>query len=420
MALNKARGITKIAMLLLALYPILTMYGTLLNFGIWLFLLLIGYIVLSSKGKSLVYFPDAYKMYWGYLAIAYLVLTRKLGAIVPGGLSFFMFSIMLIFISKLFDLSYYKKYMRILILVAVGLFFAQEAMWMTTGSRFVPVLPLGSLTTTMTYGELITRNAMAERSASIFLEPAHFAQFLLLSLAVELFTDKAKRVFNGYSLLIIAALLLMRSGTGIVGLVVLLLFRMRTYLKRLSVGKKIVASVLIVAIAGVALNFYIKTEAGGEMFERSQNELTLDEEGHSYARFVVGTLIYNDLPVINKFVGASDEDLLPIAKKYAFYADEEENILYMNGWAYVLTHSGLIGLVLLLIVIYKLYHNNDELAKGGLWLFVAFSFFGQTYGQSLMLIVFIIASHYQYRNKINQFYGKEKNTILHSRTLAVD
>lgn len=420
MALNKARGITKIAMLLLALYPILTMYGTLLNYGIWLFLLLIGYILLSSKGKSLVYFPDAYKMYWGYLAIAYLVLTRKLGAIVPGGLSFFVFSIILIFISKQFDLSYYKKYMRILILVVVGLFFVQEAMWLTTGSRFVPVLPLGSLTTTMTYGELITRNAMAERSASIFLEPAHLAQFLLLSLAVELFTDKGKRIFNGYSLLIIAALLVMRSGTGIVGLAVLLLFRMRTLLGRLSMGKKIIASVFIIAIAGVALNFYIKTEAGGEMFERSQNELTLDEEGHSYARFVVGTLIYNDLPAVNKIIGASDEELLPIARKYAFYADEDENVLYMNGWAYVLNHSGLIGLALLLIVIYKLYHNNDELAKGGLWLFVAFSFFGQTYGQSLMLIVFIIASYYQYQNKIYQLYVREKDSILHSRSLAVD
>jgi hypothetical protein len=420
MALNKARGITRIAMLLLALYPILTMYGTLLNYGIWLFLFLIGYIILSSKGKSLVYFPDAYKMYWGYLAITYLVLTRKLGAIVPGGLSFFVFSIILIFISKQFDLRYYKKYMRTLVLVVVGLFFAQEAMWLTTGSRFVPVLPLGSLTTTMTYGELITRNAMAERSASVFLEPAHLAQFLLLSLAVELFTDKGKRIFNGYSLLIIATLLLMRSGTGVAGLAVLLLFRMRTYLKRLSVGKKIVASVFIIAIAGVALSFYIKTEVGGEMFERSQNELTLDEEGHSYARFVVGTLIYNDLPVINKIIGASDEELLPIAKKYAFYADEDENVLYMNGWAYVLTHSGLIGLVLLLIVIYNLYRNNDELARGGLWLFVAFSFFGQTYGQSLMLIVFIIASCYQYQNKIYQSYVREKDSILHSRPLAVD
>lgn len=407
-------------MLLLALYPILTMYGSLLNYGIWLFLFLVGYIILTSHRKSIIYIPESYKGYWAYLAVIYLVLTHKLAAIVPGGISFFVFSIILIFISRQFDLGNYKKYMRILILIVVGLFFAQETMWVATGSRFVPVLPLGKLTTTLTYGELIVRNSMGDRSASIFLEPAHFAHFLLLGLIVELFSYKGKKIFSGYALLIIAALLLLRSGTGIVGLAVLLLFRMRTYLKRLSTGKKIIATVFLVAIAGVALNFYIKTEVGGEMFERSQDELTLDEDGHSYARFAVGTLIYNDLPVLNKIIGASDETLLPIARKYAFYADDDANILYMNGWAYVLTHSGVIGLLLLLIVIFKLYRQNNDLAKGGLWLFIVFSFFGQTYGQSLMLIVFIIAAHYQYQNKIYHSYVKEKDFILHSRTLAVD
>ena len=417
---NKSTFISKTSMLLLVLYPILSMYGTLFNYGIWAFLFLIGYIVLTSHKKYSVYIPDAYIYYWAYLAIVYFLLTRKIGAIVPGGLSFFVFSIILIFIAKHFDLGYYKKYMRLMTLIVVALFLAQEAMWMTTGSRFVPVLPLGSLTTTITYGELLARNAVAERSASIFLEPSLFAQFLSLGLIVELFSQGGKKLFSVYSIIIIAALLLMRSGTGIVGLVVVLIFRMRTYLQRLSIVKKMIVSVVIIGFASVAISFYLKTEAGGEMFERSQNELTLDEEGHSYARFVVGMLIYNDLSVINKIIGASDETLLPIAKRYAFYADKDANILYMNGWAYVLNHSGILGFLLLIIVIICMYRNNNDLAKSGIWLFVVFSFFGQTYGQSLMLIVFMIASHYQWQHKHKNLYAKKESTILHPRSLAVD
>ena len=407
-------------MLLLALYPILSMYGSLLDYGIWAFLLLIMYIWVSSSGKVQKYLPEFYLYYWIYLGVDYLFLTQKLGAIVPGGVSFFVFSIILMFISKQFDLSYYKKYMRILVLVSVVLFFAQEFMWLTTGSRFVPVAPLGDLTTTLTYSELISRNMAAERSASIFLEPAHFALFLHIGLIVELFSNNKGKFISGYSILIIAALLLLRSGTGLVGLGVVLISKASTYLKQLTPLKRIALSIIMVGTVTAAIYLYVRTEAGTEMYERSGSELTLNEEGHSYARFVVGTLIYSDLPLMNKIIGASDDTLFPIAKKYAFYADDDANILYMNGWAYVLAHTGLIGFIFLLLILVKLYRGNTGVAKCGIWLFVVCSFFSQTYGQPLMLIVLIIASYYQSQSKIKIIDEKEKNIVLHSCPLAVD
>ena len=406
---NKSTTKSKLAMLILALTPILSMYGTMLNYAIWLFLLLIGYLVISSNKKSLTYFPKYYNIYWVFLALDYFVLTRKLGAIIPGGLSFFVFSIILIFISRQFEFSFYRKYLRFILLVAIALFFAQEFMWYTTGSRFVPVLPLGNLTTTMTYSEMVARNLAAERSASIFLEPAHFAVYLLLGLMMELGAYQGKRIFSGFAILIIITLLMLRSGTALAGLGVMLLYKFTFYLRKLSTGKKIFAAVLISLITVGAISFYLRTEIGTEMSERSQNELTLDEDGHSFVRFAAGAMIYSDLPIINKIVGASDDTLLPIARKYAgFFADDDANALYMNGWATALTHTGIIGFLLLLLVLINLYKSGNELSRSGIWLFVALSFFSQTYTQPIMLITMIIATYYQHQNKTIQLSSDVK------------
>lgn len=397
-------NLSRWAMLLLTLAPILSMYGTFLNYAIWSFLILVVYIVITERGK-LILLPKFYYLYWIYLAFDYFIVSPKIGALVPGGVTFFVFSLILIFISREFNIEFYRRYMRHLVLISIILFFFQEITWSITDAKFVPVLPLGNLNTTMTYKELVARTITSNRPSSLFLEPAMFAGFLLLGLMVDLGSLKERRLLSSYSILIIFTLLLLRSGTALVGLGVLLIYYVTRYLKGFSLGKRIIHIIGLSALLGVAFSVYVKTEMGAEMTERSQNELTLDEEGHSYARFAVGTLIYNDLPLLNKILGASDETLLPIAKKYAFYGDNDANTLYMNGWASILTHTGLIGLILLLVVMIRLYKDGNHLSRSGIWLFAILSFFSSTYCQPIMLIVMIIATFYQHQNiyyKLNE------------------
>lgn len=393
-------------MLLLALCPILSMYThTYLNYAIWAFLLLIAWIIITNKAviKNQTIFPLYYGLYWVYCAFDYFIISPKLGALVPGGINFFVFSVILIFISKQFDIEIFKKIFRVLVLITVGLFFGQEFMWYTTGTRFVPFLPLGNLTTTLTYEQLVFRNMYTDRSASIFLEPAHFATFLLLGLLIELFSHTGKQPLSNYAIIIIFALLLLRSGTGLAGLVVLLLYKLPSYLRRLSGTRKVFMTIIVIALLSGGLYVYFGTEVGSEMLGRSQNELTLDVEGHSYGRFMHGIIIFEKIPFINKIIGASDDALLPITKSVSFWnTDERANLLYMNGWSYALTHTGLIGFGLLLLVIVKLYRNNQDMAKCGIWLFVVLSLFGQTYTQPVMLIVFVIATYYQHQRYSNQ------------------
>ena len=366
-------------------------------------------VVMSVSDGGRYYIPEKYGLFWGYVAISYLIATRKIGALVPGGLSFFVFSLIVIFISRKFDLQFFKKFMKIVAVIAAILFIGQEIMWYTTGTRFVPFMPLGKLTTTMTYQELIQRNLEGDRSSSIFLEPSHFALYLLMALAVDTLTIQGKKFMTKYGLFLVAILLLLRSGTGLVGLIVITLFRLSSFLNKFSRTKKILVTALMALVVAGAATLYIRTEVGGEMFERSQSELTLDEEGHSYTRFVVGALIYSEMPMFNKLVGMSDEEMLPIAKRFSILdqSAEDANILYMNGWANMLTHIGLVGLLLFLVVLWKLYRGNNDVSKCFIWLFVVISFFSQTYTQAIMLIMLIVSAYYQWQNKRIKIYAQK-------------
>ena len=405
MEIIKRKLLSKIAMLLLALSPVLSQYGSFLNYAVLSLLMVVIFLILQRENY---YIPKRYDFYWLWVAISYLIVTLKPAALIPGGLSFFTFSIIVIYLVRQFNFYYFRLFFRILALISIGLFVGQEVMWYTTGARFVPFLNLGPLTTTLTYQQLIYRNLFADRSASIFLEPAHFANFLLIALALETFTTQRKQFFTKFGFLVVFSLLLLRSGTGLAGLAVIVLFRMRSYTHHFSAARRIIVSATIVLAIGGAMYIYSGTNVGEEMFKRSQNELTLDEEGHSYGRFVTGTVIYAGMPLANQIIGISDEDLLPIAKRYTMYqrdTSEEANVLYMNGWAYSMTHTGIIGFTLLIWVLIGLYRNNNDVSKCLIWLFVVLSLFGQTYTTPFMMMVIIISAHYQTNKKRIQTHG---------------
>ena len=386
--------IRELVTLFLAIGPILSMYevfGLRLDFICFLLLLIIT--VIYSKGYKYV-FPQKYMLLWGYMAFSYLFFTSghlRPSSFIPGGVTFAGYSLFLASCTYYLDYEFFKKVYRFIFIVTLALFVGQELMYLAVGYRFVPILPLGELSTPLTYNEMVDRNMFVDRSASIFFEPAHYASFILPLLAIELFDDKHRRI-SVYAILAIITLLVLRSGTGLLGLTAILIYKLITVFKHMSLPKKILAFIILPISIFWVVSYYSSTEIGEEMFKRTE-ELTFDESGHSFSRIAMGFFIYEQLPTLNKIVGASDDQLFPIANQFVINVTDREGILFTNGWQHVLTRSGIIGLVLLILVFYCLYRGNNGQSKALIWVFLAISLVEQTFCQPLMLIVMVLANY---------------------------
>ena len=77
------------------------------------------------------------------------------------------------------DMNYVLKYYKYLVYISVGLFVIQELSYYSIGTRPTLYLPLEMYYEGFSLGEFTASRAFMERSSSFFLEPAHFAQYIL-------------------------------------------------------------------------------------------------------------------------------------------------------------------------------------------------------------------------------------------------
>lgn len=392
--MTKGSYFKNIAMLVLAWFPILNIYKSLLPLG-WgsvLILLLWGGAMFQGKSlnKSLA-LPRQYKVFWIWCAIAYFVSCLpqfKLGALIPGGFNFFIFSIILGFAIKVFDHDAFARHTRIVVIVAGIVLAFQETLYFTTGSRPIFLLPFGQLMDEITMPELIAEQMRLDRSSSFFREPAHFAQYLLPLLCLELFSEKNKeKLLTPYSILIIAILVLLRSGNGFLGLVVLLAIKGWTYLTHVKTGAKILVLIVVAPLVYYAVSSYISTEVGAAMLERT-GELENDDSAASYIRVYRGYALYSELPTVNQIIGINDERMMQIIPKTSIsylYAGTATNDTYMNGVQSVMIHQGLIGLLLCIWMYVGFVRKKPLQSKMQVWLLLLLSLIGQTFMATPML-----------------------------------
>lgn len=401
--MTKGSNFKNLAMLVLAWFPILNIYKSPLPLGWGSVLILLLWGVSLFQGKSLnkpLALPKQYKVFWIWCAIAYFVSCLpqiKLGALIPGGFNFFIFSIILGFAIKVFDQDSFVRHTRIVVIVAGLVLVFQEALYFTTGSRPIFLLPFGQLMDEITMPELIAEQMKLDRSSSLFREPAHFAQYLLPLLCLELFSEKNKeRLLTPYSIFIIAVLVLLRSGNGFLGLVVLLAVKGWTYLTNVKVGAKILALIVVAPLAYYAVSTYISTEVGSAMLERT-GELENDDSAASYIRVYRGYALYSELPTVNQIIGINDERMMQIIPKTSIsylYAGTETNDTYMNGVQSVMIHQGIIGLLLCIWMYVGFARKKPLQSKMQVWLLLLLSLIGQTFMANPMLFCTLLCICY--------------------------
>lgn len=388
-------------MLLLVLFPILNIYLSPVPFLTMgqLFFFVLFFIKKHPINLNPNNLPPGYKTFWIWTAVSYAITNLKFGALIPGGLSFFLYTLCLLNFLLNFNIDSFRKYYRLVFIFCSVVFWLQTISYYISGTVFSALLPSLELSDGVPIEDVISDQLAYTRSCSVFREPAHFAQYILPLLAIELFYSKEGKdyIVTPFSLYIILVLLLLRSGNGLVGLAVLLIMKAYQIVLKSNNKKKLVFALVALPIAFLSFKYYIGTEVGEQMLGRSV-ELENDESAHSYVRVYRGYVVYSQLPLFNKIVGASDEKILSSMPSYLSTGDPSFD-LYMNGIQQILNKRGFIGLVLFVLLIIKILKRNEMVSYCLMFMFITLCFVGQLYLSDMMLIVFIISSSLHFKNK---------------------
>ena len=300
------------------------------------------------------------------------------------------------------DIQLLIRYYRCVATVCICFFFLQEFTYITTGIRIPGLIP--GLTVSSEFGDNANLSSMLSidnRSSSFFSEPAHFAQFLMPLLCVELFYASDKNHFFR-SAIIAVVMLLFQSGNALIGLAaigVMFLIKTLNEKKRMS---KVIASLFFLTFVISCSVYFIKSEKGAAILERTDQLSVNDyESGQSgFIRIYRGYFVYANLSPIEKIIGVNDFKTLDTriqTSSVGFMFDENDS--YFNAIQTFLIKTGFIGLIIYLILIVKMWRGNNYTGKSCLACLMALSFISSHYLTNLMAVFLIIAYKMKYEDK---------------------
>lgn len=400
----------KYVSLLLVLYPLLNIYSLpgLTSFSIaHAILVFLFTFAIMRRNKFSFRLPYGFKLYWCYVSVMYIILAPSfsIGLFIPGGYAFCIWLLLFVLCINYFDYSLFKKYYRIVFICCSVAFLYQEISYNILGSRPLFMLPLPF------YGldqqEILMNQLQLNRSSCFFLEPSHFAQFILPLFAIEIFENSNDKILNGFSLYIIFVLLLLQSGVGFAGLLILLSIRLLTFLKHSNKKYKYQTFLLFIPFLVCCVSIYLRTEVGQGIITRASG-LGLSEDAESATRIIKGYFVYSELPFINKLLGYHINEISNFAASsrysHLFVSSKTGDFaLYLNGFQQVLILNGLIGVILLFRIFLSLYKGNNLLSKSLIILFISLLFISDQYLSQAMLISLLIPynSRYLKNSEIN-------------------
>lgn len=341
-------ALQKTSMFLLTSYPVLNAYILFGNITIAqaICCVLFLYSVFLNGGKTKLY-PTFFLLFWGYAAVhlALFAGNFKITYLFPGGISLCLYAISLGVFCKNYNSFYFHKYLKWVFLFSAILFVFQYLIFKMTEIRISVFLPLSNeiLYSISTYQDLVnTQVSFEDRFASIFLEPSYFGQYTLIVLAVDLFkTRNKKKIFTPFTLLIVFIELLIKSGVGLLGMIIVTLIKL-VYITVVSKQKKYYFYLLLllpVALYGV--DYYLNSDMGSGVSDRASFETNINGEFTDQSaneRLVYGFWEFDRLDITEKVMGTSMTNRVAIAERNTA----------INGFSNSLITYGWIGTILLL------------------------------------------------------------------------
>lgn len=403
---NITPSINKVSMLILALLPILSWYKIPfpVSLGYAIILFLSAYTIVKA-GFRINVVPTIFWIVFAYVCFMWIYNHGFAfwTLLPPGGWVFFIFVLAILWGVISFDMGLFKKYMRWVVMISGVLFWIQLALYTATGNQqicFVPNLTGAFTYEDYTYADIVKRQLDGGLPCSIFLEKSYLAYYFLTYLAIIWFDNKNK-LFSKEIIFVIATLIASRSGTALVGFVVLFAVKMFSTFWNKNVRKRILLIFFIVPLIVGAFYVYAETELGQQMLSRTEE---LSDEGTSgYARVVNGYMMFDQLTPEQKVFGISDA-----RERFGYEKKSGAFVFYVNGVQSILLNLGYIGILLYFLFYANVFHKVGLTSRMCVVVLLVMSLLEANYLNSYMMLLTIIpcAEVYLKRNvSITKYYN---------------
>ena len=317
------------------------------------------------------------------------------------------------FLNKEVVLNYFLKFYRIIAFINIAFLLLQEVLYNTLGYRVIGILsflPLTNIGGVDFDASQYTENAaVAGRSSAFFSEPAHFVQFLLPLLVVELFFVHSRMAY-ARSCMYVAALFILASGNAILGLGVIGLFLFLHMLRRMNMLKSIAVVVVFVSIMCLSISWIMTTEYGEKLLDRTE-ELDPNQSVASsgFLRIFRGYFIWEEMSVYEKTIGLNSLKKLDIKINSSPVASTfNEDDYYMNSVQSIMIFTGYIGVLIFVGLLVYLWRGNNLAGRCSIVVYVALSFIASIYFTYTMVLYLLVA-----------FLMKKETSTPQMRTLTL-
>ena len=409
---NNDSKLSRISMLLLALYPLLDWYEIpfSLSLGSTLILCLSTFIIAYCRFKINV-LPASFLIVFLYVSIVwYTRHNYELWAIFPpGGWLFFLFCMSVISGTITLDVKSLQKFMKYIVWLSILLFWIQFIKIQITGVNicFVPNLTGKFTYEYLTYNELVSRHIISTHPCSIFLEKSYMAYYLSTYLTIVLFGPKRKeRWWNKEVIIICITLAFLRSGSGIISMILLLLIKTLNSFWNSNITRGIILIAFSLPILIGTFWVYSRLETGSEVLERRNEVFTEGTSG--YGRVFAGYVMFGTQEFSEKMWGTMKQNLVD---EYGYHKGDDK-VLYINGVQTILITLGYVGMAIYYLFFYYLFRGVTSLGRMSIIVLLIMALLESNYLNPYMTLLTTIPCGLWYYNRSIQqkcrcFHGEK-------------
>lgn len=404
----------RIVTVALLISPIIQTYGWGSYDFAFILTSLLAIISLFKYGIRRRYLPKFLLIYFVYWFIVHEITASSVGELVPLGIIRTILVYMMFFAA--IEYHYLLKVYKVVAYVSIGFFFFQETVYALSGYHPIGIITSLPLAIDADMGTFIDSKLYGVRSSSFFSEPAHFVQYILPLLCIELFGFSRVKWLR--VVIVVAALLLSQSGNALFGIAVIFILTIIRLLKEKKHG--VTAFILLPVFLVISLfvaREYIASEMGQRLMERQDQ---LDSSGGSsgqsgFTRIYRGYYVYDDYSILEKILGNDSPSAIhshirhcPVSFMF------EGGDMYFNTFQHVLIRTGMIGAVLYILLFFSLYRKSDYCGKAILTVILVLGFISSMYFTEAMAIYFLFA----WKRQVNKDVVLTKNSQYYQQYLA--
>lgn len=300
--------------------------------------------------------------------------------------SFFYLTVAL-FLKYYLDYDLFFRWVKRITYVSVAFLILQYVVYFGTGRIILGVLQDHMYFEGYRLSDYTRRFSYAYRPSSFYSEPAHMAQYLCMTTSIALFANEKRKDLPLLATSVAGMLLSTSSQAILLFLVMVGYFFLRNLkedlYRKVSARKLGVDFAFLFAFILAAL--WISTT---DVFQTSLGRLLqTGEQGAVYARFNS----YNYL--------VQDSNLIQIIFGHGFGSVPTDEMV--PGLGYIFYGSGVVGIIIIAILVFRMWKNGTPLAKSMILVFVA-TLLGTSVFMNIIILPFFGLMLCGRREKVNQ------------------